>query len=141
MEQKQKIVEILIAAANEFTSIAADYIMKVANGEIPAEEIITFDTAERRAEFYAERLIENGAIVPPCKVGTKVVVITSQTSNGKNLYIFEDTITHYRICDGVTIMCLENHLGVAHWEWKNVFFSENAREAAEQALAEKEVTE
>lgn len=79
----------------------------------------------------ADYLLANGVIVPPCKVGAKVAVVTSQTSNGRNNYIFEDTITHYRICDGVTIMCFDNHLGVPHWSWDNVFLS---REEAEAAL-------
>ena len=40
-----------------------------------------------------DAVIDEGVIVPPFEVGTKVYVITSATSNGKNLYIFEDTIT------------------------------------------------
>lgn len=83
------------------------------------------------AEAVADYLLANGVIVPPYRAGTKVAVITSKTSNGKNLYIFEDTITHYRIVDGCTIMCFENHLGEADWNWKNVFLT---REEAEQAL-------
>lgn len=83
------------------------------------------------AEAVADYLLANGVIVPPYRAGTKVAVITSKTSNGKNLYIFEDTITHYRIVDGCTIMCFENHLGEADWNWKNVFLT---REEAEQTV-------
>lgn len=81
-------------------------------------------------------LIANNVLAMPCKDGTKVVVIESRTSNGKNLYIFEDRVTHYRICYDVNIMCLENHLGIPHWNWDKVFFGENARERAEQKLKE-----
>lgn len=76
MEQKQKIVEILIASADEFTKNAADYIFKLAHGEISAEKTFTFDTTKRRAEFYAERLIENGAILLPCNIGDTVYICT-----------------------------------------------------------------
>lgn len=85
-------------------------------------------------EGLADYLLAEGVIVPPCKVGARVYVITSQTSDNRNLYIFEDEITHYRICDGCTIMCFEKHLGVPSWRWNNVFLT---REEAEKALAER----
>ena len=99
---------------------------------IPTQEAYEFFIA---ATAFADYLLANGVIVPPYRAGTKVAVITSKTSNGKNLYIFEDTITHYRIVDGCTIMCFENHLGEADWNWKKVFLT---REEAEQALQRKE---
>lgn len=83
----------------------------------------------------AEQLLAEGVIVPPYKVNTKVYVIASQTGDNQNLYIFEDTITHYRICDGCTIMCVENHLGVPSWNWNKVF---RTREEAERALERSE---
>lgn len=79
----------------------------------------------------ADYLLKNGVIVPPYKVNTKVCVIASQTGDDRNLYIFEDIITHYRICDGCTIMCLEKHLGVPSWRWNDVFLTQ---EEAEKAL-------
>lgn len=73
----------------------------------------------------------------PCEVGQKVAVITSKTSNGKNLYIFEDTVSHFIVSDYV-FMCFDNHnLSEADYNWHNVFFGENAREEAEKALAER----
>ena len=94
------------------------------------------ETNKELVEYVADYLIDDDWIRPPYNVGARVVVIASQTSNGSNLYIFEDTVTHYRICNGATIMCLDNHLGVPHWKWDNVFFGENAREQAEQKLKE-----
>ena len=85
------------------------------------------------SEYIADYLIENDVIVPPCKVGTRVYVITSKTSNDKNFYIFEDTITHYRIVEGCTIMCFENHLGEPNWKWNNVFLT---KEEAKTKLKE-----
>lgn len=90
-------------------------------------------TYEEYVEAVAEKLIDEGVIVPLYKVNTKVYAIASQTSDNRNLYIFEDTITHYRIFDWYTIMCFENHLGVPSWNWKRVFLT---REEAEKALAE-----
>ena len=81
----------------------------------------------------ADHLIENGVVVPPYKIGSMVWVIDSETSNDKNFYIFIDTITHYRIVDGCTIMCLDKHLGVANWNWDKVFLT---KAEAEQKLKE-----
>ena len=78
-------------------------------------------------------LLANGVIVPPFKVGTKVYVITSQTSDNKNLYIFEDIITHYYLNEGNTVMCFENHLGEPNWKWDKVFLT---KEEAEEKLKE-----
>ena len=86
-------------------------------------------------EFFADKLLSEGVIVPTHKIGAKVYVIASQTSDDRNLYIFEDRITHYRICEGCTIMCLEKHMGVPSWNWNNVFLT---REEAEKALERRE---
>lgn len=86
-------------------------------------------------EKFADYLLAEGVIVPPVKVGQMVYVITSQTSDNKNLYIFEDIITHYRICYGCTIMCFDNHLGVPSLNWNKVF---PTREEAEKALERRE---
>lgn len=88
------------------------------------------------AENIVDDIIANGVIVPLCKCGTRVVVIQSKTSDGKNLYIFEDTVTHYNIVDGFCIMGLDAHLGIPNYNWDKVFFGENARERAEQKLKE-----
>ena len=97
-----------------------------------------YKSAPDFAEFFADHLLAEGVIVPTHKIGAKVYVIASQTGDDKNLYIFEDNITHYRICDGCTIMCLEKHLGVPSWRWNKVFLT---REEAEKALERREDTE
>lgn len=65
----------------------------------------------------------------PYKVGTKVYVITSQTSDNRNLYIFEDVITHYVVCDNYTLMCFENHIAEANHNWDKVFLIKEEAEA------------
>ncbi len=88
-----------------------------------------------REMLFADYLLANGVIVPPFEIGTKVYVITSATSNGKKLYIFEDTITAYQINMGYRVMCFDNHLGEPHWNWDKVFLT---KEEAEQKLKERE---
>ena len=90
------------------------------------------------AENITDDILASGVIVPPIKVGTKVYVITSQTSNGKNLYIFEDTITHYIACNIYNLMCFENHLAVANYNWDKVFLTKEEAEEKLQELKTKE---
>ena len=90
-------------------------------------------TARGYHEHLADYLLENGIIVPTFEIGTKVYVITSQTSNGKNLYIFEDIITHYVVCDNYTLMCFENHIAEANHNWDKIFLT---KEEAEEKLKE-----
>ena len=82
---------------------------------------------------FADHLLENGVIVPPYKVGTRIYAVVSRTSDNKNFYIVEDEITHYRIVDGLTIMCLKEHLGLPDFKWDKVF---STREEAEAKLKE-----
>ena len=83
------------------------------------------------SSILANYLIANGVIVPPFEIGTKVYVITSATSNGKNLYIFEDIITHYHIGGNCIVMGFDNHLGEYSWNWDKVFLT---KEEAEKSL-------
>lgn len=91
---------------------------------------LPFYTYKDEAEYLID---EYGVIVPPYEVGTKVCVIASQTSDNKNLYIFEDIITHYHIGGGCMVMGFDNHLGEPHWNWDKVFLT---KEEAEQKLKE-----
>ena len=38
-------------------------------------------------ENLADYLLENGVIVPPCKVGARIYAVISRTSDNRNLYI------------------------------------------------------
>ena len=105
-------------------------LLKEADESASNKLIMDYDDA---IDDNADYLLANGVIVPPYKVDTKVYVITSQTSNNKNFYIFEDIITHYRIFDGCTTMCFEEHLGVCNWNWDKVFLT---KEEAEEKLKE-----
>ena len=85
-------------------------------------------------QLMADHLLAAGVVVPPCKVGRLVYVIRSQTGDNKNLYIFEDRITHYRVFSDYVSMCFENHTAELSYNWSNVFLT---REEAERALAER----
>lgn len=84
----------------------------------------------------ADFLLANGVIVPPFKVGTHVYVLRSKTSNGKNLYLREEQIDHYRIFRERAYMCFfSDRISVPNYLWgKTVFLT---REEAEKALAER----
>jgi hypothetical protein len=92
---------------------------------------------ECRDEDIADFLLANGVIVPPFKVGTHVYVLRSKTSNGKNLYLREEHIDHYRIFGERAYMCFfSDRTSVPNYLWgKTVFL---IREEAEKALAERE---
>jgi hypothetical protein len=92
--------------------------------------------SDRGIEHIADYLLAAGVIVPPCKVGQIVYVLRSQTSNGKNLYIREERISHYRLFGDYSVMCFESQrLGVFNHRWKEDVFL--TKEEAEKALAER----
>ena len=71
----------------------------------------------------------------PYKVGQIVYVIRSQTSNGKNLYLREERISHYRVFKDWAFMCFESErLSVAEYQWEDTVFPD--REEAEKKLKE-----
>lgn len=81
----------------------------------------------------ADHLIANGVIVPPYKCGTVVYVVRSQTSNGKNLYMREERIDHYRTFNNGTFMIFESgRISVRNDQWKGSVFA--TPEEAEKVL-------
>lgn len=67
----------------------------------------------------------------PYKVGQMVYVLRSQTSNGKNLYLREERIDHYRIFGERSFMCFESgRLSVPDYLWETtVFLTQEEAEA------------
>lgn len=49
-----------------------------------------------QCEHLADHLLANGIIVLPCKVGDKVYIVKSRTSDDKNLYIVLTMTTQLR---------------------------------------------
>ena len=111
MTNKEKLIEILKGAERKVKDI---------NPNMPLNEWL---------DIYADHLLAEGVIVLLYKTGTKIYVVNSRTSDNKNLYIYEDTITQYYSTEYGTIMCLENHLGVPNWNWGNVFLTKEEAKA------------
>lgn len=85
------------------------------------------------AYYLADRLLENGGIVPPYKCGTVVYVLRSLTSNGKNLYMRKERIDHYRTFNDGTYMIFESgRVSVRNDQWSRSVFA--TPEEAEQEL-------
>ena len=71
----------------------------------------------------------------PYEVGQVVYVIRSQTSNGKNLYMREERISHYRVFKNWTFMCFDSErLSVSNSQWETTVFTN--KEEAERMLRE-----
>lgn len=82
---------------------------------------INFPNVEK-CEHYKDKSL---FVELPYEVGQIVYVIRSQTSNGKNLYLREERISHYRVFSDHIFMCFESErLSVANYQWKNVFLTE-----------------
>ena len=63
-----------------------------------------FPTDEKAWEFIADRLLDDGVIVPPCKVGDKVWLVSQ---NGQ--YVYDtDVVIVYRDIDGVYFETIQN---------------------------------
>jgi hypothetical protein len=91
-----------------------------------------------REMIFAEHFLANGGIVTPYKRGTIVYVVRSKTSNGKNLYMREERIDHYRVFDERVFMCFERgEMSVADYMWEeSVFLTKEEAEAALKGGAE-----
>ena len=87
-------------------------------------------------EKVADYLMSNNVMVLPWKVGQIVYILRSKTSNGKNLYLTEERISHYRVFENWSFMCFESaRLSVAEYLWETTVFTERAE--AENVLKER----
>ena len=92
-------------------------------------------------ERTADHLIANGVIVPPCKVGDKVYIVKSRTSDDKNLYIIEDVVKRIVFDKSEDTGFIHSRIeffntsSVSDWLFQNILL---AREEAEKALERSE---
>ena len=92
-----------------------------------------------REEYIADHLIANGVICPPCKVGDKVYIVKSRTSDDKNLYIIEDVVKRIVVDKSEDTGFIHSRIeffntsSVSDWLFQNIFLT---REEAEKALKE-----
>ena len=64
-EMRDKLFELLTDCEIEYAQYLSEECDKAIKGDVTKQLF-------KRLEFYADRLIENGVIVPPCKVGDTV---------------------------------------------------------------------
>lgn len=85
----------------------------------------------------ADYLIANGVIVLPCKVGDKVYIVKSRTSDDKNLYIIEDVVKRIVFDKSEDTGFIHSRIeffntsSISDWLFQNIFLT---REEAEKAL-------
>ena len=67
-EMRDKLFELLTDCEIEYAQYLSEECDKAIKGDVTKQLF-------KRLEFYADRLIENGVVVPPCKVGQIVYII------------------------------------------------------------------
>ena len=88
-------------------------------------------TDDERRERLAQVLLDSGVIVPPCKVGDTVYIVT-----GDNVILDETVVSIEEINDKtILVNCTNEWLLFSGWFGTNVFLD---RKEAEQALKERE---
>ena len=89
------------------------------------------------SSILADYLIANGVIVLPCKVGDKVYIVKSRTSDDKNLYIIEDVVKRIVFDKSEDTGFIHSRIeffntsSVSDWLFQNILLT---REEAEKAL-------
>ena len=88
----------------------------------------------------ADHLIANGVIAPPCKVGDKVYIVKSRTSDDKNLYIIEDVVKRIVFDKSEDTGFIHSRIeffntsSVSDWLFQNIFLTcEEAEKALERS--------
>ena len=107
-------------------------------------EYLTSTNEQTYAEYFADHLLSNGVIVPPCKVGDTVYILTTDSLSGIEKSRVKRMLLQ-NLQDGMTIKiivpCICDDWGNAVWEFypddfgKTVFLT---REEAEKATKERE---
>ena len=115
-EMRDRLYGLLGECEKKYSAYYGEFIKQLDKAETQADFEKIYDGVIKKHDFFADHLIENGVIVPPCKVGDTVY----QLDNAGNIY--ESKIRRI-IYDTVGISFDERAIG------KGVFLS---REKAEQ---------
>lgn len=125
---RERLAEIYHKIEIEFLDYMIDIAQRAINDDIE-------DEIQERQQFYVDKLLEYGVIVPPCKVGDKVYRISTKI-NTKAKYIQETTISRVAIdSDDVWLFCVCNPIAKCVFG-KNVFLIREEAEAALKGRAE-----
>ena len=122
-KQKDRLVELLTDSETAYAQYLSEACDKAINGDVTVQLM-------KRIEFYADRLLADGWMRPPCKVGDTVYRISTRP-HSKMKYVQETTISRIAIDnEGTWLFCTCNPIAKCVFG-KTVFFS---REEAEQKL-------
>lgn len=130
--------------SNELIEIVKPYVSgcacEVESGSCELTDCRSCNALNLAKEIYEAgyRKQSENTVVLPYKVGQVVYVLKSKTSNGKNLYLREERISHYRIFGDWSYMCFESErLSVPDYLWKTtVFLTQEEAEAKMKGGAE-----
>lgn len=81
---KERLIELLTDSEIAYAQYLSEKCDKAIKGDI-TEQLF------KKLEFYADYLLENGVIVPPCKVGQKLYTVYTRGINDK--FIQESTVS------------------------------------------------
>ena len=116
---KEKLIKLL----ND-SEVAYEKYLREIHEKLIKEHITT--QGLKRYEFYADYLLANGVIVPPCKVGDKVYIVAEVTNK-----IIECTVIGVWICEGNCSIITDHGTIYSLSLGETVFLT---KEEAEQAL-------
>ena len=128
-KQRERLVELLIDSEKAYAQYLSEACDKAIKGDVAVQLM-------KRLEFYADRLLADGVIVPPCKVGDVVYFVPR--NSGKPIGTVEE---HKIVMIGKTAsgFCAKSKLAVTtsvdipHFKIDNYSFFAT-REEAEKAL-------
>ena len=97
-KQRERLVELLVDSEIDYAQYLSEACNKAINGDVTVQLM-------KRMEFYADRLLANGVIVPPCKVGDKFYKVERWCTEGgyreKPSYAYSSTCEDCcEECDG-----------------------------------------
>lgn len=116
-EMRNQLFELLTDCEIEYAQYLSEECDKAIKGDVTKQLF-------KRLEFYADRLIENGVIVPPCKVGETLYLVQIDFEGN----YFMTTITDV---SKITMLSI-----LRAYEEKTVVYMSTAKEKAEQKLKE-----
>ena len=105
-----------------------------------ANKFYPFDDYKSRSEFIADYLLENGVIVPPCKVGDTVYVVSQGQGFCMRWNVYEGKVVdiHLNRHNKLTIRVENGEKFFGYFEPCFIFLT---KEEAEEKLKEREKVE
>lgn len=74
-EMRDRLYDLLGECEKKYSAYYEEFIKRLDKAETQADFEKIYDGIIKKHDFFADHLIENGVIVPPCKVGQTVYII------------------------------------------------------------------